>query len=65
MVIIRLILVGLIIWLIFRSFMRFGEGEKSSSHGSGPENKSTAGSKGVSKKIGEYIDYEEVDKQRN
>jgi hypothetical protein len=42
--------------------MRFGDNGEASVRRSEPEKKSNLDSKRVSKKIGEYIDYEEVDK---
>jgi large-conductance mechanosensitive channel len=62
MILIRFVLVSLIVYLIIRSFMRFGEKNEPSSHISEQEKKSKVNSQVVSKKIGEYIDYEEVDK---
>jgi hypothetical protein len=51
-----------IIYLIIRSFIRYGEGEVPSTHSHGPDKNSKVVSKKVSKGIGEYVDYEEVDK---
>jgi len=62
MILIRFVLVSLIIYLIIRSFRRYGEEEEPSIRRSEPEKKSKISSKGVSKEIGEYVDYEEVDK---
>lgn len=60
MLLIRYFLVGLIIYLIIRSFIRYAaEDDHSVSHDQGSQTKSN---KKVSKEIGEYIDYEEVDK---
>ncbi len=61
-ILLRYILISFIVYLIIRSFMRFGKGETPVSKGSGPDKGDTIKSKGVSKKIGEYVDYEEVDK---
>jgi len=58
---IRFILISIIIYLIIRSFARYFKDTDSS------EQKDKAGrsddpkSKGVSKDVGEYVDYEEVD----
>lgn len=64
MILIRFALIGLIVYLLVRSFMKDGsEGSQSSSnqnHG----NKDNLTVKKVSKKIGEYVDYEEVDKKK-
>ena len=62
MILIRYILIGLIIYLIARAFMQFGEGKESSFRGAEPDKKDDASNKKVSKEIGEYVDYEEVDK---
>ena len=62
MILIRYILVGLIIYLIIRVFIRFWEKEAPSLHKSEPHNNSKPVSKKISKEIGEYVDYEEVDK---
>jgi large-conductance mechanosensitive channel len=56
---IRFILVGIIIYLIVRSFARYFE-EKDTSELEQEREKNTK-SKGVSKEVGEYVDYEEVD----
>lgn len=62
MILIRFVLIGLIVYLIVRSFTRIGDSGKSSTGMSGQGKDSKINSKGVSKKIGEYIDYEELDK---
>lgn len=62
MILIRFLLVSLIIYLIVRSFLRLGEEDKPSSGRSETDNKSKPNSKKVSKEIGEYVDYEELDK---
>jgi hypothetical protein len=62
MILIRFILISLVIYLIVRSLIRIGEDEKASSGTREPESKGSNGSKGVSKKIGEYIDYEDIKK---
>ena len=59
---IRIILIGLIIYLIGRMFVRFFEISKDSGHESGQDKKNTTGSKKISKDTGEYIDYEDLDK---
>ncbi|HZL76345.1 MAG TPA: hypothetical protein VFB97_01465 [Bacteroidales bacterium] len=54
----RVFLIGLIFYLIFRSFSLFaGNSDKSSGTPEKAKN-----SKHISKKTGEYIDYEETDK---
>ena len=60
MLLIRYFLIGLIIYLIIRSFIRYGmEDDQSVRPDQGNQTKRN---KKVSKEIGEYIDYEEVDK---
>jgi hypothetical protein len=60
MLLFRYFLIGLIIYLFIRSFIRFGEdaGEKRSAE---PHNKKSKSSKRIPKEIGVYVDYEEVD----
>ena len=62
MILIRFILISLAIYLIIRSLIRYGAEEKPSVNTRGPDSTSRTGSKVVSKKIGEYIDYEDVKK---
>jgi large-conductance mechanosensitive channel len=62
MALIRFILIGLIVYLIVRSFIRMGEGEKPAPKRPEPDKKKPP-SKKVSKEIGEYIDYEDIKKQ--
>jgi len=59
MILIRYLLIGLIIYLIFRAFSQIGE-EKSPSAGQKDTPKNDKKAKGVPKEIGEYIDYEEI-----
>ncbi len=61
MILIRLALISLIIYLIIRSFVRFAVGDRPSTRGPEPDNSGKNKEKGVSKDIGEYVDYEEVD----
>lgn len=58
---IRFILISIIIYLIFRSFARFFEEKDIEAHDRENNHQTRAKSKGVSKEIGEYTDYEEVD----
>lgn len=62
MILIRFALVGLIIYLIVRSFQRYGETAEASQPKTEPDQSSKPNSKKVSKEIGEYVDYEDVDK---
>jgi len=62
MILIRFFLIGLIIFLIFRSFASSTGGEQNSSQPPREPKKPDPSSKKVSKRIGEYVDYEEVKK---
>lgn len=59
---IRLLLIFLIIFLIARVFILYGSGGDGGKIKTEPEKKNTGPRKGVPKGIGEYVDYEEVDK---
>ena len=59
---IRIILIGLIIYLIARMVNRYFEISKDSGDESGQDKKNTSGRKKISKDTGEYIDYEDLDK---
>jgi hypothetical protein len=52
----------LIFFLLIRTFIRKGEQSGTSKHMKGSDNKSKVSEKKISKKVGEYIDYEELDK---
>ena len=56
----RVILIGLIIYLLLRSFVRYYQSDEAIPDNSSNQNKTIKGKK-VSKEVGEYIDYEEVD----
>jgi hypothetical protein len=58
---IRFILVSIIIYLLIRSFARYFEEQDSSIRDNDNYHNKETKKKGVSKEIGEYIDYEEVD----
>jgi hypothetical protein len=63
MIFIRFFLIGLIVYLIVRSFFRYGDADGPAAGQNGNTgNSSTTTGKKVSKKVGEYIDYEEVKK---
>jgi hypothetical protein len=62
MILIRYFLVGLIVYLVVRSFMKFSEGTGQSAKQDGSVRKDKEPAKKVSKEIGEYIDYEEIRK---
>lgn len=63
MILVRFLLVGLIVYLIVRSFTRFGDGNVPSADQNGRDKNGKKVTKKVSKEIGEYIDYEEVKKR--
>lgn len=58
-ILIRIILVGIIIYLLVRSFYKFfqGEDEKKVQE---RENNNSVRKKKISEEIGEYVDYEEI-----
>jgi hypothetical protein len=60
MLLIRYLLIGLIVYLIVRSFVIYGNEEKTSGTVKDPDKGKNLTNKKVSKKIGEYIDYEDV-----
>lgn len=60
---VRLVLIFLIIFLIVRMFVVYGSGETSGNNSRVSEDKSPKSRKGVPKGIGEYVDYEEVNKK--
>jgi hypothetical protein len=62
MILVRIILIGLIVYLIVRSFTKYGDGDGPSAGQTGPHKDGKPVTKKVSKEIGEYIDYEEVRK---
>ena len=64
MILIRFALIGLIVYLLVRSFMRYGSEDAQSSTNQNPGSKDNLTVKKVSKKTGEYVDYEEVDKKK-
>jgi large-conductance mechanosensitive channel len=58
---IRFILISIIIYLLIRSFARYFEEQSSSAREQGNYKEKKTKEKGVSKEVGEYVDYEEVD----
>jgi len=58
---IRFVLVSIIIYLLIRSFARYFEEQESSARDHDNNQKRETKKKGVSKEIGEYVDYEEVE----
>jgi hypothetical protein len=61
MILLRILLVCLIIYLIIRSFSRYEEEMDEINQKNEPGSKSFRNNKKISKEVGEYIDYEEVD----
>jgi hypothetical protein len=64
MYLLRLILVFIIIYLIIRAFIMAGSTKEPVKKKSDSSNIRANPSKGVPKSIGEYIDYEEVNKSK-
>lgn len=63
---IRVILVSLVVYLLIRSFiMYFSEEEEVKSNEGNNHIRNDDRHKGVSKEIGEYVDYEEVHNDKN
>lgn len=54
MILIRYFLIGLIVYLLARAFLKFGQENKPHSNPDTSENRK------VSKDVGEYVDYEEI-----
>ena len=63
MILIRYLLIGLIVYLIVRSFARYREVSGPAAGQNGQHKNGSQVTKKVSKEIGEYIDYEEVKKK--
>jgi len=57
---IRFLLVGMIIYLLVRSFVRYFAEEEDERQHRERESSNEKKPKGVSKEIGEFIDYEEI-----
>ncbi len=62
MILIRYLLICVIGYLLIRSFVKFGQEDKSSGDKHKAVNKDKVPQKKVSKEVGEYIDYEEIKK---
>lgn len=60
MILVRYFLIILIIYLLVRSFVKFGQENKPHSNLDSAEEKSKAEKRKISKSIGEYVDYEEI-----
>ena len=62
MSLIRIVLIGLVIYLISKIFARYFEITKDTGHESGHEKGNTTGKKKISKDTGEFVDYEDLDR---
>jgi hypothetical protein len=62
MILIRYILICVIGYLVVRAFVNFSHEEKTAADKHDPGKKDKVPQKKVSKRIGEYIDYEEMKK---
>jgi hypothetical protein len=63
MILIRYFLICIIGYLLVRSFVNYGKEGTLSSEKHGADKKTKIPAKKVSKKIGEYVDYEEIKKK--
>ena len=61
---IRFILVSIIIYLLVKSFVRYFNSQETDEKPHGHNYKSNTRNKGISKEIGEYIDYEEIENKK-
>jgi hypothetical protein len=62
MYVLRITLVFLIVYLIVRAFIMAGEAKEPPKKSNDKNSDNLKRSKGIPKGIGEYIDYEEIDK---
>lgn len=60
MILLRYLLIGLIVYLIARAFVKFGDGQDKGKNSFKRSDKQPG--KKISKEVGEYIDYEDVKK---
>jgi len=63
MILIRFLLIALIVYLILRSFMKFGEESDPESKNMDQKRDVKPETKKISKSVGEYIDFEEIRKK--
>jgi hypothetical protein len=59
----RIALIFLIVYLLVRAFIMVGESKEPPKRVKNQDNDKMKRSKGVPKGIGEYVDYEEIDKR--
>jgi hypothetical protein len=65
MILIRYLLIGLIGYLVVRMFLRIGREEEPAIRPPEPQKNKTVPDKKVSRKIGEYVEYEEINKKKH
>jgi hypothetical protein len=65
MILIRYLLIGLIGYLVVRMFLRLGKEEEPAIRQPEPRKNKNVPEKKVSKQIGEYVDYEEINKKNH
>jgi hypothetical protein len=63
MILLRIVLICLIVYLLIRSFSQYGEENDSVDGDHGKTNKERINRKKISINVGDYIDFEEVDKE--
>lgn len=62
MILVRILLIGLIVYLIIRSFLKYGKDKEPVTGQQESGDKVKSESKKISKSVGEYVDFEELDK---
>lgn len=60
---IRFFLISIIVYLIVRAFSQFGNIEENQEQNAKTPKNNIKDDKKISKEIGEYVDYEEIDKK--
>ena len=63
MLLVRFLLISLIVYMIIRSFVQYGNEQKTSGQVKDHDKRDDPPGKKVSKEVGEYIDYEELGKE--
>ena len=63
MILVRIFLIGLIVFLIIRSFLKHGKDKEPVTGHQEPGGTGMNESKKISKSVGEYVDFEELDKK--
>lgn len=62
MILVRIFLIGLIVYLIIRSFLKYGKDKEPVTGQQQPDGTGKNETKKISKSVGEYVDFEELDK---